>query len=475
MMHLDSRLGQLETAQLVRRLTEDGSEYLFKHALVQDTAYSSLLKQERRRLHYAIGETLEAAYEDRADEFAGELARHFGEAGDYARTATYAQMAGDRAVRIFANLEAQAHYEHALAALEQLQDSPKQRRARVDVTVQLVAVALRTRGPEWSLERLRAAETLLGQVETPQDRERMARVHFWMGDAYSHLNRQREAIAYLQEALDAARTGIADETLLAIPANVIGRALAAQGKFADAQPLLEQAAPLLEQSANWYEWVLAVGFLGFALAAQGETEKGLGETRRAFERAQALGTPIGVADSYVFTSFIYMQRGEYEHALQTANAALEAARGLDDHLILFMALNAGAWACTRLDQTDEAELRFGQAQQVAAAAGGQLFYADLFYAAYAELALRQHNPEQARTRAEHAVELAQQVGSIIAEGLAQRTWGQALAETDSTAAQEHLIKSVELFNAGNARIEAERTREVMRGLRLNESLKHIPS
>ena len=61
-MDLNLPLARLETTELVRRLDEVDLAYLFKHALVQDTAYASLLKNERKRLHRLIGQTLEHAY-----------------------------------------------------------------------------------------------------------------------------------------------------------------------------------------------------------------------------------------------------------------------------------------------------------------------------------------------------------------------------------------------------------------------------
>lgn len=456
---LSGSLSTIEQAELVRRLGDVELAYQFKHALVQDIAYASLLKQERKRLHRAIGATLERTYDERADEFAAELARHFAEAGDDAKTFYYAQRAGDAAAHLFAYPEAYTYYSHALEAVARLPDTPEQRRKRVDITVKLVAVSLRNEGPAKSLERLRIAETLVRDLGSePEDRVRAARVHFWMGDAYSHLNQQREAIDYLQKVLAAAQEGIADETLLAIPSNVIGRALVAQGKFAQAEPLLAQAAPLLEKSANWYEWILAVGFLGFALAAQGKTEAGLQETRRAFARARELGTPIGMRDSHVFTSFIYMQRGEYDLMLEHANTALAGTARVEDHLITFVAYNVRAWAHTRLENFEKAEASFAQAQAMAADMGGQLFFADMFQAAYAELALRQGRIDDALERAERGVEMARQVGSLFSEGLAQRVWAQALAARHARGAEERFDTSEQLFEAGSAHIEAARTR-----------------
>src|SRR5687767_4198905 len=96
--------GLIRVAQLLPEL-----EYLFRHALVQDAAYDSLLKQDRRKLHRAVALTLEAAYPDRLDELAAQLAQHFKEAGEDARALHYGTSAGDHAFQQYALREALHH------------------------------------------------------------------------------------------------------------------------------------------------------------------------------------------------------------------------------------------------------------------------------------------------------------------------------------------------------------------------------
>lgn len=119
-MDISFRLAQLETTELVRRLQEIEEAYLFKHALVQDTAYSSLLKNERKRLHRMIGETLEREYPQALEENAALLTKHYAEAGDDAKTCEYGERAGDVDARVFAKPEAIEHYRTALGAAVRL-------------------------------------------------------------------------------------------------------------------------------------------------------------------------------------------------------------------------------------------------------------------------------------------------------------------------------------------------------------------
>ena len=79
---LEGQLGTLQEADLIReasRLPE--WEFIFRHALTQEAAYRTLLRQERRVFHQRVGRALEALFPDRLDEFAPLLAMHFAEAG----------------------------------------------------------------------------------------------------------------------------------------------------------------------------------------------------------------------------------------------------------------------------------------------------------------------------------------------------------------------------------------------------------
>ncbi|MGH2523389.1 MAG: tetratricopeptide repeat protein, partial [Anaerolineales bacterium] len=114
-MPLLQHLARLESSGLIRlAAVQPELEYLFRHALVQDAAYGSLVKQDRRQLHRAVGEALEQLYPERLEEIAPLLAQHFAEAGDAARALHYFTRAGDAAARVYANVEALAHYTRAI-------------------------------------------------------------------------------------------------------------------------------------------------------------------------------------------------------------------------------------------------------------------------------------------------------------------------------------------------------------------------
>src|SRR5919201_3189777 len=106
---LKTALTQLEDAELVFRSGDPPDiRYSFKHALVQDTAYESLLKSRRQVLHQRIGQTLEQRFPALAEAEPEVLALHFSRAGLSEQACLYHERAGDRAAARSAYAEAVA-------------------------------------------------------------------------------------------------------------------------------------------------------------------------------------------------------------------------------------------------------------------------------------------------------------------------------------------------------------------------------
>jgi serine phosphatase RsbU (regulator of sigma subunit) len=114
-MTLFSDLGTLESAGLIQvAKVEPDLEYLFRHSLVQDAAYASLLESDRTRLHLSVAEAIESLYPDRKKELAAILGYHFKEAGQEQRALSYFIIAGDEALSAYANEEAEIMYRRGL-------------------------------------------------------------------------------------------------------------------------------------------------------------------------------------------------------------------------------------------------------------------------------------------------------------------------------------------------------------------------
>lgn len=108
------RMAELERAQLVRRANDLEPTYQFKHALIQETIYQSLLKSARTDLHRRVGEVIEQLWPNQVDENAALLAWHYEHAGSMDKAFRYAVLAGDQAARSYGHVEALAYYDLAL-------------------------------------------------------------------------------------------------------------------------------------------------------------------------------------------------------------------------------------------------------------------------------------------------------------------------------------------------------------------------
>lgn len=114
---LEDSLADLKTLELIyEKDLYPELEYVFKHALVQDVAYGSLLKPRRRLLHEMVARAIEELYADRLDEHVADLAHHYRNGDVWDKAYEFSRRAGDHARAIFANREAIHHYTECLAA-----------------------------------------------------------------------------------------------------------------------------------------------------------------------------------------------------------------------------------------------------------------------------------------------------------------------------------------------------------------------
>lgn len=142
-----SKLHQLVIASGLRLMGDRRiAVYRFRHFLFQKYLYNRLDQVEREHLHEAMGEALEALYAEQSPQISLQLARHFEISGQTARAVNYLQMAGDQAVRLYANTEAISHYRRALAMLHTLLDDPGRGPLELRLRVALGVPLLATRG-----------------------------------------------------------------------------------------------------------------------------------------------------------------------------------------------------------------------------------------------------------------------------------------------------------------------------------------
>jgi tetratricopeptide (TPR) repeat protein len=144
---LNEALARLVNAELIfRRGTPPDAEYTFKHALVQDAAYSTLLRSQRRQIHARVATTLENLFPEVVTAHPALLAHHCAEAGLTEKAVAFRLKAGQQALARSAMLEAEESYRQGLAMLNTLPESPERDTGELDLCSALVRVLQQTRG-----------------------------------------------------------------------------------------------------------------------------------------------------------------------------------------------------------------------------------------------------------------------------------------------------------------------------------------
>jgi predicted ATPase len=136
----------LQAGLLFRQGVPPHATYLFKHALVQDAAYGTLLRELRRALHACIAETLEGQFADIAENQPELLARHCTEAGLIEKAAALWDKAGHRSLERSALMEAAEQLRRALDQIATLPPTPTLRRDQIKLQVALITPLIHVKG-----------------------------------------------------------------------------------------------------------------------------------------------------------------------------------------------------------------------------------------------------------------------------------------------------------------------------------------
>ena len=201
-MDLDAALERLTASGLIsRRGTPPDATYSFKHALVQDAAYATMLKSRRRQLHASIAKVLVERFPAMAESLPEVVAHHFTEAGLASEAIGYWLKAGRLARARSANREAVRSFERARSLLETLPESRSTLEQGFDVRLELRPVLLQLGRSARMLECLREAEALADRLN---DDHRRGRVYAFMTVVHSLAGEVNQALAAGSRALEIA-------------------------------------------------------------------------------------------------------------------------------------------------------------------------------------------------------------------------------------------------------------------------------
>jgi class 3 adenylate cyclase/tetratricopeptide (TPR) repeat protein len=290
---LDHALDQLVTAELIfRRGTPPDAEYTFKHAMVQDTAYSTLLRGRRQQIHAKITTTLEKSFPETAANQPALLAHHCTEARLIEKAVAYLLKAGRQSVGRSAMTEAVAQLEKGLALLKALPDGVARWQQELDLQVALGQALVAAKGlaaPEVGNALARARQLLCEELNEPTQ---LGLIQY--GQWFFHLVRgELDRAEHCAEELRGFGKGQTDPMLKYVGLVATGCSYGWLGKFTESRGDLENSLVLWDPAYRSVAWwpvdlfvssllLLSRGLLclGYIDQASRRREEALAEARR---------------------------------------------------------------------------------------------------------------------------------------------------------------------------------------------------
>ncbi len=358
---LDDALAQLVGAELIyRRGTPPDAEYTFKHALVQDAAYSTLLRSRRQQLHAHIAATLEGRFPDLVAAQPALLARHCTEAGLTEEAVAYWLAAGRQAWGRSMVAEAVALLRRGLALVPALPDGDWRRERELDLQIALGQALIMNRS--WGAPELAEVHFRTRELASMLNRPRALLPALW-GQFTDHwaradLKRARRLAAELRELGDTA----GDVLMQVMGCHASGLACFHLGEFAAGRTYLETGLALYDPvHGPSYSELLSFDALvalrlhsSWLLACLGHLDQALFRRDAALDEARRLSHPptlaVALACAWFTGSLVYLEPGSL---LQCADEVLALA---NEHGLGFyraLALQQRGWSLAVLGCADE--------------------------------------------------------------------------------------------------------------------------
>lgn len=309
--------------------------YVFKHAVIQDVAYNSLLLQRRKELHRAVGRAIEELYGERLAEHYGELAHHFAGGEQWAKALEFAQLAGDQAAHAYANVEANGQYAAALQAAEHLAPPPEP--AALAALHGKRAAVLNTLGEyDASIAHYERALSLARDVG---DRRAELDVVLGLADVHYNYHHGAEAQSYCEQALaiaDALQDLAAQATCHASRSAFIS---AWHGPIAEARHSAKVALELAEQVENPRLRARTLIFLGSVLQWRADIEGCLPYLQEGAVLAERTHSGYILGHALFQLGHANLARGRYQQALRWYADMSRYADGANDKFWMARAPN----------------------------------------------------------------------------------------------------------------------------------------
>jgi class 3 adenylate cyclase/tetratricopeptide (TPR) repeat protein len=455
---LQESLGRLVEAGLVfQRGMLPRADFQFKHALVQDAAYSTLLRGPRQHLHLRIADALETTFSDIAASRPEAVARHLSEARRPERAISYWQRAGELALRRSATGEALAHFFSALRTLESLPDTLERAGPELNARLGLGTALSVARGPSHA----DVAENYARAVDLGRglgDSTQLFRA-LWGSWYTTQVTGKGEQALVLADELVLLAQRLGDEDLMLeayhsrwATSHTFGLNAAT---LADAERGMALYNPDRHHS-HAYEYgghdtgVCALAHGAMTLWVTGFPERALQRSDAALELGRRLAHPPSLAHAAWWSAALMQVLRRPEACRKLAELAIQIAHEQGSGIFVACPLLVG-WAVFETGDRPKG-LRLMEDRITSSRHGGRRFYYDYELLVFAEALLKAGAPDRALERIDEALEVIENNGSRLFLAECLRLRGESLNALGARAsdAEACLTRAIETAGRQNA-------------------------
>ncbi len=420
--------------------------FAFRHTLIHDVAYSSLLHELRRRLHERVLDALERQRDAGRGVSVAELAHHAFQSEAWEPAVRYLRLAAGEAGGSVGARERAGFGERALTALEHLRDRPDYRALAVDVRHDFSRVLAPLGQHARILDVLTQAEALAAELG---DRRRLATTLSLICAAHTELGHSAEAFAAAERAA-AVADQLEDRDLQGLANHALGAMARAAGDYRRAAACLRRSianptgAVTVASGMPAPTAILARGQLAWCLAELGEFADAVTHAEEAIRLAQAAGSAYGLAHAHVGLGGTLVRQGRLGEAMGVLERGLELT-----HDVPFLAppLAADLGVVYALSGRPDAARELGERAVAEGERMGRIGRLSLIVTHLGEIHLFGGRLEAARRHAERALDLARERNERGNQVYALRLLGVVLGEDTpphEEAARRFLVEALAL-------------------------------
>jgi predicted ATPase len=425
----------VETGLVSQRGELPRAVFLFKHALVQDTAYSTLLRGPRRQLHARIAQALEEAFPETAASRPELVARHLSEAALPERAIRYWQRAGEVALRGSAAAEALKHLSNALHALEATPDTQERARRELDIRLR-IGTALNIAGGSPDPEAAEHSARAIALARTLDDDNQLFKALWGSWYVKSNTGRSEQALSVANELFKVAeRLSNQDLMLEAYHSRWATSHLLGLNSATLADT--ERGIALYEPDrhhAHTYDYgghdtgVCACTHRAMTLWIVGLPDQAARMSKQALELAGRLGNPSSLAHAAWWSATLHQFLREPDACRQLCELTLRIAHEQGTKIFMMCPLLLG-WVMFDAGKAAEGLQHMERAVNTKRQRSHRFYY-DYELLVFAEALLRAGEPDRALDIVDEALEFINRSQNRVFEAEAQRLKGECLARGD---------------------------------------------